>query len=170
MRRVRRDAGFTLVELLVVISIIGMTVAVLASALTVGVQSGVDSAARLDVSHDEEVLSHVLSDDIASATVIDTVAANCVASPVLRLVVGTEIAYRADPDHTLTRVECAGGAERIVARHLADDPPVVTCTPACGNGVTRLRIDVALCARTGLDVCDTSSARTLRLIVRPRAS
>lgn len=171
MRRLRaRDDGFTMVEVIVVVAVLGLVVSVLGSALRVGVHAGVQGAARLDLSHDAELLSNYLLEDLANATVVDTAAASCVAAPVIRLEVGGEIAYRSNADHTMTRHDCASGAEQIVARNLADVAPTVTCVSSCGATITRVKIDIPLCSRLGdTGVCDPDTARDLRLIGRPRA-
>jgi len=165
-----RDQGFTLVEVIVVVCILGLVVGVLGSALRVGVHAGVQGAARLDVAHDAELLSNYLLEDVANASVVDTAAASCVASPMLRLEIGGEVAYRVNADHTLTRHDCASGGSRIVARNLGATAPTVTCVSSCGSTVTRVVIDIPLCSRLGeTDSCDTATDRDLRLIGRPRA-
>lgn len=167
----RRDRGFTLVEVLIVVSILGLLVGILATALRVSVHAGSQSMGALDLSHDAELLGHVLGDDLANANVVDTNAATCVAAPMLRLEIGGEIAYRIDADHSLVRVECASGAERVVARFLGAATPTVVCTPSCGASATRVRLDIPLCARLGeSDRCDPMNTRTIRVIGRPRAA
>jgi prepilin-type N-terminal cleavage/methylation domain-containing protein len=170
MRLPQNDRGFTLVEVIVVVVVLGLTVGVLAAAMRVGVQAGMSSNARLDLAHDAEQLALIITDDIANANTVDTAAAACVASPVIRMVSGSQIAYRVNADHSLTRHDCAAGTQRIIARNLADAAPTVVCTPSCGSEVTRVQLDIPLCARLGeTTTCDPANTRTVRLIGKPRA-
>jgi prepilin-type N-terminal cleavage/methylation domain-containing protein len=163
-----RQQGFTLIEVIMVVSILGLLAGVLAAALRVGVHSGGQAMDQLDLSHDAEVLSLVLGDDLANASTVDTAAASCVAAPMIRLDVGAEIAYRI-VGHRLVRVDCASGSERTIVRRLGDTAPTVTCTPACGPSATRVRVDVPVCARhPETDTCRIT--RAIRVIGRPRAA
>lgn len=167
-----RDQGFTLVEVIMVVSILGLLVGVLAAALRVGVHASTEAVGRLDLSRDAELLSHVLGDDLANAATVDTAPATCVAAPLLRLDVGAEVAYQVDAAaHTLTRHDCAAGTTRIVARFLGDVAPTIVCIPSCGSATTRVRVEVPVCARLGeTDRCDPKNSRTLRVIARPRSA
>jgi prepilin-type N-terminal cleavage/methylation domain-containing protein len=67
MRRDRGEGGFTLMELLLVIAILGFIVVPLAAAITVGLRTTDSTSNRLASSHDAQLVSIYLPADIQSA-------------------------------------------------------------------------------------------------------
>src|SRR3954468_24647715 len=62
-----REAGFTLVELLIGIAIAGFLIAVIGSAMVVGLKTTDATTQRLSESHDAQVTSAYLANDVQSA-------------------------------------------------------------------------------------------------------
>jgi prepilin-type N-terminal cleavage/methylation domain-containing protein len=68
-RRDVDDSGFTLVELLIVVVIMGIVIAVVCQALIIGIRLGPQTKNRTGVAANQSFLTDALSDDIANATV-----------------------------------------------------------------------------------------------------
>ena len=68
----RREDGFTLVELLIGIAIAGMLIAVIGSAMVVGLKTTDATTQRLSESHDAQVTSAYLANDVQSAVALAT--------------------------------------------------------------------------------------------------
>lgn len=142
----RDERGFTLVEVLIAVTVLGIIVAALGAAFSVGLRTMDGTANRLAGSMDAQLLGFYLPDDVASATTITASPAPIVcagaASPILEL--GDATAFTvvygvraADGRHQLERYDCAGGAVRstiVVARNLAGDAAAVaTRIPSAGT-------------------------------------
>lgn len=144
MTAARDEHGFTLVELLIAVSVLGVIVLALGAAFSVGLRTMDTTTNRLAGSMDAQLLGVHLPDDVASATVITTAPAAIVctgvASPVLQLADGAfNVVYgvrAARGEHQLERHDCSGGAVRstiVVARHLGGmTAAVATRIPASG--------------------------------------
>lgn len=65
-RRVSTEAGFTLVELMITIAIIGVITLPLANLVIEYFQNTVATQARASVSHDEQIVAGYFGDDVAS--------------------------------------------------------------------------------------------------------
>ena len=65
--RRRRDAGMTLPELLIAVTVIGLIVTVLASSLIVTIRSRSSTEGRLNVARAEQTIGMWLPADLASA-------------------------------------------------------------------------------------------------------
>src|SRR3954464_6554175 len=65
-----REAGFTLVELLIGIAIAGMLITVIGSAMVVGLKTTDATTQRLSESHDAQISSAYLANDVQSAASI----------------------------------------------------------------------------------------------------
>lgn len=63
----RADDGFTLVELLVSVTILGFITAALGTALFVGIKTTADNQTGISQSNGEQLVAHVLSKDVHSA-------------------------------------------------------------------------------------------------------
>ena len=136
------EAGFTLMELLIVISIIGIIAPVIMGGITIGLKTTSATANRVSNSHDEQLLSVYLPADIQSvksAGAVDTSGTQLTCSPVapvLRLTwdeqadlaqapVNYEAAYslqQTDGQWQLTRYYCVNAGlvtHTVVARNLS---------------------------------------------------
>ncbi len=126
------DAGFTLIELMVAIAILGFIMLPIASGFFVGVRSINDTSNRFKASTDAQLLSIYLPPDVESATSATTTSSGCtglVGTAKLQLVNAAstyKIVYTlstASP-WTLTRYVCSTGAAAtpiVVARNIKDN-------------------------------------------------
>ena len=161
--RFNSEDGFTLAELLVVISILGIVAGVLALALVVSGKSAAQTTSRLSQSHDAQIASAYLATDVQSSKQLTT--ATCPPSSPLTGQVnlinfsydGTTPSasyfYGASGDETqVVRTFCVGGALQAEAPvvHFAGPQPTVTCpttatpTAACDlNGSKPNKVKIA---------------------------
>lgn len=72
MSRPVRDGGFTLVELLVVVAIMGLVMPVIAMALSLGFRTTDTTIGRLQDTRDRQIAPALFVGDVQSATVVDT--------------------------------------------------------------------------------------------------
>ncbi|MFT5222305.1 MAG: prepilin-type N-terminal cleavage/methylation domain-containing protein [Glaciecola sp.] len=138
MRAARQD-GFTLVELLISIVILGAISATLGTSIILGLQTTVNAEQRLTEGNDGRILAEAFIPDVQNATSISTTATVCGGANsrlqlgwtdgtaiVIAYVMRTTGAVR-----QLVRVRCVGGAstEQVVVRSLVDVTPVVVSCP-----------------------------------------
>jgi prepilin-type N-terminal cleavage/methylation domain-containing protein len=67
----RRDDGFTLVELLVVMGVLGVIMPVIASAFVIGYRTTTSASSQLAASHNRQMLAAFLTEDAQSATTVE---------------------------------------------------------------------------------------------------
>lgn len=159
-RRLRDESGFTLVELLITIAILGVVIAPLTAALIVALRTTDETSNRLAGSNDAQLLSIWLPGDIQSAgnqsgDIVAAPTANTECSGVTNLLrlrwretQSTTTTYvaayaiRSGPDGTwrLVRYSCVNGGAattHVVARNLA-------ATSAGSVSVTGTKVAVTL--------------------------
>lgn len=178
-----RDAGMTLVELLVSVMLIGAIVTVLAAAVTVVFRQDADTQARLDIARWEQSLAMWLPADLTSAGDVDvdpTTTAPCgdaictFGSNALTLSwndgSGTVVSYRYGPDgdgssFMLTRVECRAGSctSQVVLRDLA--PPEMPWNPGDPIPTEVIEVTVPLVVDSSDDPDPTAPGQSRRVIV-----
>ncbi len=76
-----RDQGFTLVELLVAITILGIITTALGTALFVGIRASGDDQRNLDQSNAEQLVTYYLANDVKAACATALVVPACPRSP-----------------------------------------------------------------------------------------
>lgn len=175
----RNEAGFTLVELLIAISIIGMIMGAISVAFIVSLRVTDETQSRLEESHAADLTSAYFVSDFQSA---ETLEATCgpAGEAILQFswtdpgptqgsgddepravsyVVETQ-----DGEKRLNRYFCVGadtaGEVVTLARLLSDTDPLVECfdndgiaTTLCSEDARTARITVHVCARDTTGVC-----------------
>jgi prepilin-type N-terminal cleavage/methylation domain-containing protein len=76
-----KEQGFTLVELLVAITILGIITTALGTALFVGIRASGDDQRNLDQSNAEQLVTYYLSNDVKAACASSVVVPACPRSP-----------------------------------------------------------------------------------------
>ena len=162
--------GFTLVELLVAITILGIVTTALGTALYVGIRASANDQRHLDGSNAEQFVSYFLSQDVRAACAhalsdpacprspnpSTTPASTCGQAAVVAIdTLSDPTAAAADTTigyvlgaATLTRVTCAYGgtvplSSRILARHVDQ---VTGSYPATGSCAGQFQVAVTIAA------------------------
>jgi len=136
----RREAGFTLVELLIGIAIAGVLITVIGSAMVVGLKTTDATTQRLSESHDAQITSAYLANDVQSAASVSMspTAADCPGAGTTLIGFNysssgnTWACYyygTAGGETRVTRTFNAGAAT-VVAHFASAGSPSVTCTPS----------------------------------------
>ena len=129
------ESGFTLVELLIAVTVLGVIMTAIAAGFSVGLRTMNDTSDRLAGSNDAQHLAVSLVPDVASATVAVAaadgagIACTGASNPVLQLSDGTSFnvvygvrSVAGASTFQLERYVCTAGAvtsTRVVARNLA---------------------------------------------------
>ena len=135
----RREDGFTLVELLIGVAIAGMLITVIGSAMVVGLKTTDATTQRLSESHDAQVTSAYLANDVQSATSVNVSNAGTLCSVTgtptdlvsFSYQGGQTATYRCGTTGGQTQVTRSFGGSTLVLAHFAGTArPSVTCTPS----------------------------------------
>ena len=154
----RRDEGFSLIELIIAIGLLGVVFSVLALVMVTAMATNRDTRDRLDETRDEQFVAAYFASDVAGATVVAAGGASeCGGGSALVELRGASFAAGSPPTAsrtratyvfstatvdgvltgTLTRQFCESAAAppyatptrtTTVAQTLAATPPVVTCS------------------------------------------
>lgn len=152
--KARDEVGFTLVELLIAVSILGVVISAVAAAMVVGLKTTDDTTTRLSESHDTQISTAYFGGDAQSAdNVTGNVADSCAGAGSTALVrfnwsdpvntttnLAKTVVYVIVPNGSgreLHRRYCEGTtgtvvSEVVVAHNLhPSTAPTVTCLPSC---------------------------------------
>jgi prepilin-type N-terminal cleavage/methylation domain-containing protein len=137
--RLQQERGFTLVELIIGMVIVGLLVSAIGSALVVSLRTTDVTTARFNESHDAQITSAYLANDVQSAASVTQppASANCSGSGSL---VGFNYSssgndwacYYWGTSGSQTQVTRAYNGRTVVVAHFArtGTPPTVTCSPS----------------------------------------
>lgn len=172
--RAREEHGFTLVEMLVAVSILGLAATGLAATLGVGVRAAGDVSDRVSASAAGRSLAIYLPPDVQSAeTAVATptgagISCNGVANPRLQLrgADGFDVVYGirlVTEDYVLERSDCSSGTAGetiVVSRHLAGVDAVEATTTQSGATLLGASLRITAAVRAGeTPVVTTVAAR-----------
>ena len=162
-RRPRSDEGFTLVELVLTVALMGIVGGAIASSLLVLLSTKQRTQGALAVSQDRQFVSNYFSDDVAGAVTVTegsqpvcgTTQSTVVlfsgkdVTPGTTSSVATTVAWSYVPvSKTLTRTACSAGSPmqvRTVARNVASAPTAsASCTASVALSSTPKPIQVGL--------------------------
>jgi prepilin-type N-terminal cleavage/methylation domain-containing protein len=162
--RLREDEGFTIVELLVGMVVVALIMGAIASALIVGLRTTDATTERLNESHDVQISSAYLANDVQSAASVQVAGGGDCSSQTTIVTFtyadGRQAVYACGPGGGETRVTRTFDRETVVLAHFAGPAkPSVTCAPSCGSG-TPARVDITFTERSGYSFTLTGSRRT----------
>jgi prepilin-type N-terminal cleavage/methylation domain-containing protein len=141
--RLQQEEGFTLVELIITVAITGLLMSAIAGALIVGLKTTDATSARMSESHDAQVTSAYLANDVQSASSVNVSSAstNCTGASTTLITFnyytgGQTAAYTCGTANGETRVlrTLSSPASSVVVAHFAGAArPTITCTPTCSS-------------------------------------
>lgn len=140
----RDDGGWTLVELLVAMFIIGIIIAAVANALIVGFTTSDDTSKRFAESHDAQIASATLAKDVQNAASITSATnAVCGAGALIAFsqdgttpAIGYYYGVAPNGETQVMRRQCDGTGSQVLAHFAATSgAPTITCDAiACNPG------------------------------------
>src|ERR1044072_2519198 len=169
----RREGGFTLVELLIGIAIAGVLIAVIGSAMVVGLKTTDATTQRLSESHDAQITSAYLANDVQSAASVSMSpsASNCPAS-------GTKLIgfnysssgntwacyyYGTAGGEPPGARPFNGGSATVVAHFASAGAPSVSCTPGVCTSTPLDSVKIAFTESSGFTYSLLGSRRSFNI-------
>jgi prepilin-type N-terminal cleavage/methylation domain-containing protein len=146
------EDGFTLVELMIGMVIVGIIIASIGAALTVGFRTTDSTTERLNESHDAQISSAYLANDVQSASTVSIGGGGSCASATtiasFTYADGRVATYGCGPYAGETRVTRTFDGGSVVLAHFAGPAtPNVTCSPSCT--ATPDRVEIAFTEASG---------------------
>ena len=170
MMRIRggetKQTGFTLIEIIVGMAILGVLMTAIGSALIVGLRTYLDTGTRLSENHDAQISSAYLANDVQSAMTITVPgsAANCSGGSTTLVSFayagGQTAAYACGFDSKAkeTQVTRSFAGNSVVIAHFAGSAsPTVTCT-GCGTSAPA-RVQIVFAEASGYSYTLVGSQR-----------
>ncbi len=164
----RGQRGYTLIELILAITILAVVAAPLSGAVVLGLRTGTDAEARLLEANDGRLLATFLGPDVQSATTVSTTDTTCGGAGT-RLAISwregstdVRVAYVAESpgteQHRLVRRRCVGSAveEQVIAALLA--PTTGSVSVSCPSG--QRTVTAAITQRSGAATTVSATTRT----------
>ncbi len=139
MRRLRGDAGLTLVELLAASAITALIAPVITSALVVGWRTTDDTVERLGANRDRLLVPSLLTRDVQAAEAVETSGATCLLpgdSLVVRLTWTETDAVGGVVDRAASWVQTPGPPRYLERRYCADGSSVTSSASASHDAAT----------------------------------
>jgi len=175
-----REDGFTLIELVMTITILAIIMPVIAGSVIVGLKTTDDTSARLNQSHDVQNATAFFEQDVASADDVSLTDTTCAGvAPIVRLrwtdpvtshtIIASYFVRTSATEKQLVRRLCDNGTqtnETPVSHFLSDTVPTATCTPAasCPGRPKTVKLQLESCDRTASFTCDGGTLLNYSLI------
>lgn len=168
----RRDDGFTLIELLIGIAIAGFLIAVIGSAMVVGLKTTDATTQRLSESHDAQVTSAYLANDVQSATAVNVSNASTPCSTAgtptdlvsFSYQGGQTATYRCGTSGGQTKVTRSfGGSTQVLAHFAGSARPSVSCTPSPCSATPPDSVAISFTDSSGFAYSLLGSRRTFNI-------
>src|SRR5439155_16439000 len=140
--RLGGEQAFTLIELIIAIAITGVIVSAIASALIVSFETTNVTQQRLAESHDVQITSAYLANDVQSATGVTPFSGGNCSGANTKLITFDYASGKAEyacgtASNGETQVTRTFGSDSVVLAHFAGAArPTVTCAPNAGCGGT----------------------------------
>lgn len=184
--RALREDGVTLIELLATVVILGIVISAIGGALFLGLKTSDEAQARLEESHDAQLLSAYFAEDAASQTTLRRDVSTCGEAaaagetPVaffkwtesgttkIASYFVSSVTVGGSPETQLIRRRCSAGAQTAqfaVVHNLAASAPAITCTPsaaacpATGSSTTATSVTITVAEAGGFSFSLTATRR-----------
>ena len=166
--KVDDENGFTLVELLIVIVILGIVAGAIATAFLVIGHSSKETTQRFNESHDAQIAAAYLANDVQSAQTITSTACGSGGTSVVGFryedaSIATYSYETASGEAQVTRRFCPSGGSpepTVVLVHYANGQPQVVCDVGnCADGSTPNVVKITIAEQTGGYQYSLSGAR-----------
>ncbi len=164
--RRRAEDGFTLVEAVVAVGILGIIGVVIAGAFIVSARTTQGTTQRYNESHDAQIASAYLATDVQSNNQITGACGGSGSNLVSFGYSDGSVAsylYSAGAQNKITRTFCSGGSTTTTPLvQFAGSAPTVTCTGGCAAGDKPTKVKIAITESSGYSYTLAGSRRINR--------